>query len=489
MPQTDVPQTEVPGEPPKTRGSGRRVSVNAVLDYAFFVFGGAAAVWLAWIVLTESFGWGWFLVLFFVLFWAVLAYLVLPRLHRILTQIYVPDYFIGRARTSDGLLGDPINLALLGTEAQLEEAMRRAGWTRADEVTLASSWRIVTSTLLRRSYDEAPVSPLLLFGRQQDAAYQQEVLGNPAKRHHVRFWRCPEGWLLPGGHRVDWLGAGTFDRSVGLSLFTLQVTHKIDANTDIERDHIVSTLKEAHAGVRVRVIEDFSTGYHARNGGGDSIQTDGDLPVLDLRAVRTGAEAEEVAAAADARRTALAEHRPVPTTLGFLLMLLRVLAGVLFVVLTVLGWREFVEAELASAGGTLTAEERSAAGLVAGIGIGVFVAGLVFYLVLALLVLRGSNRARIASMAYSAFLIVIAAIDFFNGGPQVSLRNNLLGLPLDILVVLALSSQRSRHWARRRRRAARPGPHISDRLGPGPDDLSAVSSASRKASTERTAGS
>ena len=28
--------------------------------------------------------------------------------------IYVPGYFIGRARTSDGLLGDPINLALRG---------------------------------------------------------------------------------------------------------------------------------------------------------------------------------------------------------------------------------------------------------------------------------------------------------------------------------------------------------------------------------------
>ncbi|MGH1526921.1 LssY C-terminal domain-containing protein [Leifsonia sp. L25] len=98
-------------------------------------------------------------------------------------------------------------------------------------------------------------------------AYQQEVKGNPAKRHRVRFWRCPDGWLLPGGHRVDWLAAGTFDRSVGFSLFTLQITHKIDADTDIERDHIVSTLVDADVGVEVSVIQDFSTGYHSRNGG------------------------------------------------------------------------------------------------------------------------------------------------------------------------------------------------------------------------------
>ena len=33
------------------------------------------------------------------------------------------------------------------------------------------------------------------------------------------------------------------------------------------------------------MIRDFSTGYHSRNGGGDTIQTDGDLPVIDLRGV------------------------------------------------------------------------------------------------------------------------------------------------------------------------------------------------------------
>lgn len=445
--------------PSKTlSATGRRVSVNAVVDNVFFIFGGIAAIWLAWLVLTESFGWGWFLVLFFLLFWIVLAYLVLPRLHRILTQIYVPDYFIGRARTSDGLLGDPINLALLGSEAQLDEAMTAAGWTRADDVTAASSRRIITSTLLRRSYDEAPVSPLFLFGHQQDLAYQQEVLGNPAKRHHVRFWRCPEGWLLPGGHHVDWLAAGTFDRSVGFSLFTLQITHKIDANTDIERDHIVSTLQDAGIGAEVSVIRDFSSGYHSRNGGGDSIETDGDLPVVDLTAVTVEPWAVARAAGADERRVARAERRPVPTTLGFLLMLLRVLAGVLTVVLTVLAWPALIRSELVSqTGQTLTASQQQAADVVFGVAMGVFAAGLVFYFALALLVFTGSNWARIASMSYSALLVVLAAIDFFNGGSQVTLRTNILGLPLDILVVLALSSQRARLWARRPRIASRRG--------------------------------
>lgn len=263
----------------------RRVSFNTLLDGFFFVFAGLASLWLAYLLLSESFAFGWWGILVFLTFWLVLAYLVLPRLHRILTTIYVPDYFMGRTRTSDGLLGDPVNLALLGNDEQLLAAMAAAKWTRADEVTLASSWRIVMSTLSRKSYDEAPVSPLFIFGRKQDYAFQQEVEGNPAKRHHVRFWRCPDGWLLPGGARVDWLAAGTFDRAVGLSLFTLQITHKIDADTDVERDHIVETLRAADPAVVISVLRDFATGYHSRNGGGDTIHTDGDLPVVDLRAV------------------------------------------------------------------------------------------------------------------------------------------------------------------------------------------------------------
>jgi hypothetical protein len=192
-----------------------RISISSRVDSVFFVFAGVATVWLAWLVLAEGFTWGIGQVWFYIPFWLVLAYLALPRLHRILTYLYVPDYFIGRTRTSDGLLGDPVNLSLRGDESQVHAVMLTAGWTRADDLSFATSLGIVKSTLLRRSYHRAPVSPLMLFGRQQDFAYQQEVDGNPAKRHHVRFWRAPEKWMLPGGVPVDWLAAGTFDRAVG----------------------------------------------------------------------------------------------------------------------------------------------------------------------------------------------------------------------------------------------------------------------------------
>ena len=254
------------------------------LDGMFLAFSAVAAGWFAYLLLVDGARPGGQSLLL-VVFWVFVAYLLLPRLHRIFTHIYLPDYFIGQARTSDGRIGDPVNLAWRGREAQLHEVMSTAEWVRADDLDFRAGRRIVTSTLRRRSYPGAPVSPLVLFDRQQDFAYEREVAGSPSRRHHVRFWRCPEGWMLPGGFAVDWLAAATYDRRVGLSTFTLQVTHKIDAHVDVERDFVVTSVTRAVPAVDVSVIDHFSSGYHSRNGGGDVVETDGDLPVVDVRRV------------------------------------------------------------------------------------------------------------------------------------------------------------------------------------------------------------
>lgn len=272
--------------PSKVRDDTVRPALpGQVVDTVFFILATAAAVWLAWRLLDDAWHHSWWSLTLLVPFWALVAYLVLPRMQTLLTSVYVPGYFIARTRTSDGLLGDPVNLAVDGTARQIHEAMTACGWVLADDITLRSSWGIIASSVFRRSYPAAPVSSLRLFGRRQCLAYQQEVEGNAAQRHHVRFWRCPDGWLLPGGHRVQWLGAGTYDRAVGLSLFTLQITHKIDADIDVERDYIVDSVLYHVPEARMHVLENFSTGYHHRNGGGDAIRTDGDLPVVELDAV------------------------------------------------------------------------------------------------------------------------------------------------------------------------------------------------------------
>lgn len=218
----------------------------------------------------------------YIIFWLFSSYLVLPFINKILTGRYLPDYFIGRSRTSDGLLGDPINLAFIGTKDELEQLFKESGWTKAEPLSLHSSFNMIIASVFGKSYPKAPVSSLFLFKRKQDMAFEKEVKNNPRKRHHVRFWQTPENWFLPGGRKADWLGAATYDKKVGFSFFTGQVTHKINSDIDQERDFVLDTFKQANQKYSIEVVEHFTTSYHGRNGGGDEIYTDGALPFIKI---------------------------------------------------------------------------------------------------------------------------------------------------------------------------------------------------------------
>ena len=317
----DAVDTPPPTSPPTFELAPDDVSgtplwpVQQIVDGAFFVIGTVLVMWLGWIVVTVGLDDGWYVIGSVFLFWVLLAYVGLPRLQEVLSKVYVPDYFIGRSLTDIGVLGDPINLALDGNEADIHAAMLRAGWTRADELTIRSSWRIVVSSVLRRPYPEAPVSSLFLFGQRQAFAYQQEVDGNPAQRHHVRFWPVPDGWKLPGGFEVQWLAAATYDKAVGISLFTLQVTHRVDADIDIERDYVIDTVRYAVPDASLRVIKDYSSAFTTRNGGGDVVRTDGSLPILDLTTLQAP-EPDRVQPATDALSRAVSHRVPPPTLLA-----------------------------------------------------------------------------------------------------------------------------------------------------------------------------
>jgi LssY C-terminus len=430
--------------------------VVTILDGLFFLLGAVAAGWLAVLTVRQIVFGGisdWWLVL---VLWLVLAYLLLPRIHTMLTIVYVPDYFIGRTRTYEGLLGDPVNVAFLGTEDQLHAAMSRAGWQLADELGFRSGLRIVTSTLARRTYPNAPVSPLFLFGRMQEFTYQQEVENSPARRHHVRFWRTPEGWFLPGGAAVDWLAAGTYDRRVGLSIFTLQITHKIAGDTDVERDHIVGTVCGASPEATTTVIRHFSSGYHSRNGGGDAIETDGDLPIVDLTAVPEGSEAAAtpgVAAevAAPGGRTAIGSpralldkvrdtassnriNRPMTLYLGYGLMLARAAVAVGTAIAGVLGVAAFASPDQAW-WLALPGAPESAWVLLPGVALAALA-----YVLIGQFTFTGHPAARLVALTLSVAGIVLALI----GGPLEPsgwvFRFWLLNLVLDIGILLTLSA-------------------------------------------------
>ena len=423
----------------KARGWG----LDDIIDAVFFAVAAAATLWLAWLLIGSGWHLDPWLALNSVLFWAVLAYLAIPRVHQVLTWLYVPDYFIGRTRTPDGLLGDPVNLAVHGDEDDIHAAMRAAGWVRADAITPRSALRIVVSSLLRRSYPAAPVSTLVLFGRGQDFAYQKEVEGNPSQRHHVRFWHTPAGWVLPGGRSVDWLAGATYDRSVGLSALTFQVTHKIDADIDIERNFVVDDVRWANAEADLGVWPDFFTAYHDKNGGGDRVETDGDLYVLDLDAVVP--ESVDSVELARARAADAQANRQRPPQLLVALILIMLLVGVQSAQL-------IRDPDVGSAAADLAGEGvAGATGLVYGV-VSFFSAAMIATVAaLGLAAWHGHPRGRIALLATLTLAVLTDMSQVSAVGVRAATASLIVTSGLGVLALLALTARPVQRWERSRK--------------------------------------
>jgi hypothetical protein len=208
--------------------------------------------------------------------YVVAAYSILPLWWRHHERAAVLRDAPKLTRTAQGIPGDPVNVALVGTREEMSRAFRVAGWYPVDRTTWRSSLHIARAVIAGRAYPEAPVSNLYLWGRAQDLAFQRPVGKSPRQRHHVRFWRAPDG--EPDGRSL-WLGAATFDRSVGISRRTVQITHHIGADVDAQRDELLRDLQQAGLLADRYMVMGIGPTTKGRNGGGDRYFTDGNLAV------------------------------------------------------------------------------------------------------------------------------------------------------------------------------------------------------------------
>jgi hypothetical protein len=170
--------------------------------------------------------------------------------------------------------GDPLNVALIGTETQVKKIMLAAKWYPADPLTLKSCLMMADAAVLKRSYDDAPVSSLYYDGRKQDLAFEQPVGDSPRHRHHVRFWRLNR---VDDDGRPVWVGSAVYDERVGLSRTTGEVTHVTAPDVDTERDYLFHDLAQTGDLAEQYVVAGFHKIREGRNGGGDPWRTDGRL--------------------------------------------------------------------------------------------------------------------------------------------------------------------------------------------------------------------
>lgn len=180
----------------------------------------------------------------------------------------------------DGNLGDPVNFALVGTEQQVRDAFRRAGWVQVDADASAALVHGLLNTLEHKPYVEVPMSTLYLFGRPQDLSFARaSAITVATERHHLRCWNS--GVTVNGAPL--WIGAATHDIGLERDQRNGQITHRIAPEIDLERDFLRDTLLESGMAAAVAYFTPLHAVRSARTATGGSFSTDGRVLLIQLR--------------------------------------------------------------------------------------------------------------------------------------------------------------------------------------------------------------
>jgi hypothetical protein len=182
------------------------------------------------------------------------------------------DQIPRRVNDAAGNLGDKVNFVLIGSEEQVTGALKSAGWVVVDRTKNEAVLSAVLASISKQGYVTMPMSDLMLFDRVQDYGYAQaDPLQVVASRHHFRIWKAPVE--LQG--QAVWAGAGMHDIGFDRDQRTNGVTHKIDPNSDNERDYIRDSLVQTGLVVKTDYITPTDPVTSARTATGSAYTSDG----------------------------------------------------------------------------------------------------------------------------------------------------------------------------------------------------------------------
>ena len=182
-----------------------------------------------------------------------------------------------RVQDKEGTPGDRVNFIVAGSEIQLKDALKNAGWTTVDATAKDAVFRGILASVSKQAYVTLPMSTLFLFGRGQDYGYAQaDPLKVVAARHHFRIWKAP----FTIGGQIVWAGAGTHDIGFDRDQRNNGVTHKIDPDTDLEREYIAGSLAESGNIALTEYMTVTDPIKDAKTAHGEAFKSDGRTVVL-----------------------------------------------------------------------------------------------------------------------------------------------------------------------------------------------------------------
>lgn len=173
---------------------------------------------------------------------------------------------------------DLVNLMFIGSERQIADAFRAAGWTEprarsSFRSNMAGAYAFVEG----RSIPNAPMSSLLLNDAPADMAWEKGF-NDLSKRHHIRMWKQAAKWE---GQDV-WIGAATRDIDYAYFRPGKWISHKVARKVDRERDKIIEDLAYTSCAYAVDWWERPGAPRFVRNATGDAMETDGRLGIVEF---------------------------------------------------------------------------------------------------------------------------------------------------------------------------------------------------------------
>jgi hypothetical protein len=134
--------------------------------------------------------------------------------------------------------GDPLNLVVVESQSDPIVPFIARDWHLTRKLDVASMLETARAFIFRDEYLTSPVSPLYVFGRQEDVALQK-ARSTINERIHARLWLTPYTFES----RRVWIGQVSRDVGVRFTDQTWNLTtHKIGPDVDFDRGYLLQDL-------------------------------------------------------------------------------------------------------------------------------------------------------------------------------------------------------------------------------------------------------
>jgi len=183
-----------------------------------------------------------------------------------------------RTFTGKGKEADVVNIVFAGSQADLEEAFRIAGWRQSEAVSTRATLHQLYAFFAKTNYPTAPMSTQLLQGRKPGLTLEKAPHSNE-RRNHLRIWALENPWE---GTPL-WASAAVRETGATLSLQHKGFIHHVSEDLGEEQRAVVRDLLAADCVDGLGSIARPAMDHMMRNATGEFFRTDGSLTVVRLK--------------------------------------------------------------------------------------------------------------------------------------------------------------------------------------------------------------